>query len=169
MGSSEKFGYEQSALIQAICEFRFSPSNPISKDWDGKWYSRLLNELGKDYEMEPQQHVPLFIPQKAVDDVKKYKDFSLNRMIYKKQNTKEALHLSPGSLAIYCDDEHDDWDSFKKQIGHAFNCLLKTITPFNLDRIGMRYLYRLHRKDRSEPLRTWICSGNLIPNRVLDQ
>lgn len=53
--SSPNTPYPNHTIIEALCELHFtSNGSSLDEDWDGRWFGRLLNNLGQNYDMEPK-------------------------------------------------------------------------------------------------------------------
>ena len=168
--SSSGDSYPNSTIIEALCELHFtSGGNASDEVWDGKWFGRLLTELGQKYDMEPKLMSRVQV-QSSGDQTKISSQAipAMAHMIYRCKNGSYLIQLSPWKLTIN-ELKYENWDTFSKHIQHAWISLSKIIDAIGLKRIGMRYINKIPRATAEESVGSWINDTRLVPNSLLEQ
>ena len=95
--SKETFPY--STIIEALCEFHFTPAS-TGDEWEGKWFGRLLTELGKEYDMEPKIISGIQV-QTAIDgQTVSSQPVATGHMIYQHRSGSHLIQLTPWKLTV---------------------------------------------------------------------
>lgn len=156
-------------IIEALCELHFTSSDNASPEsWDGKWFGRLLTELGAKYDMEPKVGEKIQIQSSSGQTKVSRQSVPMEHMIYRSKDGSHLFQLTPWKLTIN-EIKYERWDNFFDHIRHGWNCLSTIINSVGFVRIGMRYINKIPRKSEEETVGSWISDNQLIPKKILDQ
>lgn len=167
--SKEKF--PNSTIIEALCELYFSSDGKATNEaWDGKWFGRLLTELGKEYDMEPKLISGVQV-QASIggQSIVSSQPVAVAHMIYRHKSGSHLIQLTPWKLTINEIGKYDSWEIFFHNIKHAWSSLCNIIPELGIKRIGMRYINKIYRKNSEETIGDWIKDTGLVPVDVLEQ
>ncbi len=167
--SKEKF--PNSTIIEALCEFHFTSGEKASnEEWNGKWFGRLLTELGKEYDMEPKLMSGVQV-QTSIggQSIVLSQPVAVAHMIYRHKNGSHLIQLTPWKLTINEIGKYDGWEIFFQHIQHAWSSLSKIVDSLGVSRIGMRYINKIPRTNVQESIGDWIKDTGLVPSDVLEQ
>lgn len=167
--SSSKNSHSKSTIIEALCELHFTSSHTSSDEaWDGKWFGRLLTELGKGYDMEPKLVSGVQVQSLGGQTKLSSQTFPIAHMIYRCKNDSHLIQLSPWKLTIN-ELKYENWAIFLEHIQHAWICLYKIVELMGLTRIGMRYINKIPLTSTDESVGSWISDTGLVPKSILEQ
>lgn len=141
--------YRNPPIEEALCEFRFVPS----QEWDLTIPGKLHVKLGNEYSGKPQE-------QKVVDIALNAEEGQPPRMSYGTGPAKVQLVTADGKRQVgvgkdvlsihmlrpYQDPRHPSrsgWDEFQPRIAAALDAYWKVAEPLGVCRIGIRYLNKI--------------------------
>lgn len=166
---SHRDSFPNPTIIEALCELHFtSKDNTSSETWDGKWFGRLLKELGPEYDMEPKVGERIQIQSSFGQAKVSRQAVPMEHMIYRSKDGSHLFQMSPWKLTIN-EIKYKNWDTFIYHIQQGWDCLSKIVDSAGLGRIGMRYINKIPRNNDKETVGDWIKDTGLVPKRILDQ
>jgi uncharacterized protein (TIGR04255 family) len=129
--------YNNSPIIEAVCEFQFGKDT----DWDmtipGVMYGEIKNTFP-----HKEQHARL--------DINLPKDASGNAQLnnanlarFLSEDKKQLIQVGQRTLSINRLKPYVAWSEFKSLIDEAFNILDQKVALNSIQRIGLRYINRI--------------------------
>ena len=127
-------------LIEALCEFRFTPSSP----WDWTLPGRLYDQIGKEFSERSQieevgVQIRLGPGKPPASQVIKGPD----RVQMKRPDGSAMVQIGPHLLAVNYLRSYPNWETFSELILSIFESYINLCGECNLQRIGLRYINRL--------------------------
>ncbi len=146
---SERRIYKSPPIEEALCEFRFRPS----QEWDLTVPGKLQLQLGTEYSGKSQE-------QKVVSFELKAQEGRLPNISYGEGLAKVQLRTENGNRMVaigkdvlsihilrpYHDPDHggrSGWEEFKPRIKQALNAYWEVVGPQGVFRVGMRYINKI--------------------------
>ena len=165
------------AIAEALCELHFTvypfsqkEAESVHSIWEPKWFGKLLQELGADYDLEPAQIKMMRISSQGgqkpeVSEVKGNSD----RMIYRHKDSVHLLQLSPGLLTINEVGNYPGWQTFSEHIKNAWETFSRVCPHIQVTRIGLRYINRVQRGSETARVGDWLHNSDWLPPRMAKQ
>ncbi|OGP88263.1 MAG: hypothetical protein A2156_14515 [Deltaproteobacteria bacterium RBG_16_48_10] len=127
-------------LIEALCEFRFTPSSP----WDWTLPGRLYDQLAEEFPERSQVdgvgvQIKLGPGKPLSSQVIKGPD----RVQMKRSDGSAMVQVGPHLLAVNYLRFYPNWETFRGLILSTFEKNIKLCGECNLQRIGLRYINQI--------------------------
>ncbi len=136
-----------SPLIEALCEFRFAPS----QTWDWTIPGRLYDEIGKEFSERAQVDaigVELLLAPNKVTAPQVIRGPSPERVQLKRPDGTAMVQVGPHLLVVNHLRPYSDWASFRPMILDAYTKHEKITGPAKVARIGLRYINQIPLPER---------------------
>ena len=141
--------YKNPPIEEALCEFRFQPS----QDWDFTIPGKLHAEIGNEYRGKPQQQIAVQVGLEAQEGEPsnlRY-DAGVGKILLITEDGKRMVGVGPDVLSVhmlrpYHDPLHPDhsgWDEFQPRISAALDAYWEVAEPIGVSRIGIRYINKI--------------------------
>ncbi len=142
--------YRNPPIEEALCEFRFEPS----QEWNLTIPGRLHVKLKEEYSGNPQEQkvvdVSLDAHQKGKPPKLSYSE-GLEKVQLFTEDGKRIVAVGQDVLSIhmlrpYQDPQrpdHSGWDEFQDRIKQALNVYWEEVQPKGVLRVGIRYLNKI--------------------------
>lgn len=141
--------YENSPIIEAICEFRLPPDTKWDLTIPGLIYEKIKNEY-------PDKEQRLFHEVEATRIPEGIIEGRIGeRIIFRTNDKLHLIQIGRNLMAVNCYKPYPTWGKFKPRIENAFNALFKTIDFKNLQRIGLRYINRIDIPEKTPRLENY--------------
>ena len=146
---TERRRYRNPPIEEALCEFRFKPS----QDWDLTIPGKLHTELGSNYSGKPRQQrvveVGLEIKEGTPSGLQ-HKE-ALDRVQLVTENESRIVAVGPDVLSVHMlrpyqdvsDPQRSGWDEFRPRLEEALNAYWTVAQPEGINRIGIRYINKI--------------------------
>ena len=158
--------FKNPTIAEALCEIHFIPHQGQfwAEDWSGAVANRVRGRFPKVEKREIKQFQAEFGPNglKVAEP-----SAVIPRSIYRSDQTGTLMQLSPGLLTVNEIAPYRGWDSFQADIKFAWEALAEVAQINAINRIGLRYINRLPRKDPDELLSEWLAKSPFIPEHLL--
>ncbi|MCX6670189.1 MAG: TIGR04255 family protein [Methanothrix sp.] len=130
--------YNNTPIIEAVCEFRFSSDT----NWDLTTPGIMYGEIHEEFP---------HIEQHALQDINLLQDASvkgtrINTTIlarFLSEDKKKLIQVGPRILSINRLKPYHSWSDFKSQINYAFQKLNERVELKGVQRIGLRYVNKI--------------------------
>lgn len=127
-------------LVEALCEFRFTPSSP----WDWTLPGRLYDQIGKEFPERSQVEevgvqIQLGPGKPPASQVIKGPD----RVQMKRLDGLAMIQIGPHLLAINYLRSYPNWETFLELILSILENYINLCGECNLQRIGLRYINQI--------------------------
>jgi uncharacterized protein (TIGR04255 family) len=128
--------YNSPPLIEAVCEFRFTSSQP----WDWTIPGMVYEQIRENFPTKEQVNSVSMkidpVEGKAVQEVQP-------KMRFLSTDKTSLVQVAPDYISIHQLKPYTMWDHFKEQILKYFHIYWVTANPINLNRIGLRYVNQI--------------------------
>jgi uncharacterized protein (TIGR04255 family) len=157
--------YINPPVIEAVCEFRFSPDTRWDLTIPGLVYEKIQDQFPNK-----EQHVVSEIEINQEAKGIKQQVRTSERIWFLTEERKLFMQIGAHFLAINCLTPYPTWDVFKPQIERAYETVRNLISVQGLERIGLRYINRLDiaspRVDLEEYFDFWPHLGKGLPQTM---
>lgn len=127
-------------LIEALCEFRFSPSSP----WDWTFPGRLYDQIGEEFHERSQVdgvgvQIQLGPGKPPAPQIIKGPD----RVQMKRLDGSAMVQIGPHLLAVNFLRNYPNWETFRTLVLSIFEKYIKLCGEYSMQRIGLRYINQI--------------------------
>ncbi len=151
------------SIHEALCELHFTL--PEGRIWNPQWFGDLFTRAEEYPRMVPSEIVEIgagILPDGVVQQVRKLGV----RTAYHHLDRPHLIQLSDTTFTVNELAPYPGWAVFQGDIESGWGLLADTVEPSGLSRIGLRYINRIPRANREEPVSEWIASTEFVPERV---
>ena len=131
--------YENPPVVEAICEFRFEPSQPWDWTIPGLVYDKVKSEFPRkrqrnvvEVEMQAEQH---HVAQRVKGGVA--------QMQFLRDDERALIQVGPDLLTVNHLKPYPKWSIYQAMIVNALQVYRQVANPRGLERIGLRYINRM--------------------------
>ncbi len=130
--------YKNPPIIEALCEFQFTPSSPWDLAIPGLVYEKVQNDFPKRRQV---RHVEVGLRTKgeAVEQELRTTD----RVQFVRKDEKALIQVGQNLLAVNHLRPYQTWEAFLPLIRQGFDVYYETAKPTGIQRIGLRYINRI--------------------------
>lgn len=136
--------YANSPIIEAICDFRFSPDTK----WDLTIPGLVYEIVGKEFPNKEQRLVQEVEIAQTPEGMQHQIHIN-ERILFLANDRKTFVQLGPHLLAVNCLKPYPMWKEFRARIKAALSAIGNVVDIGGLQRIGLRYLNRIEIPGRS--------------------
>jgi uncharacterized protein (TIGR04255 family) len=154
--------YENPPIIEAICEFRFEPSQPWDWTVPGLVYAEIKNDFPEKRE---ERTVPLQVhpgPQEVTYSLSP----ALAKMQFLRKDESAMIQVGPDLLAVNQFKPYPQWDATKEPISRALAVYRKVAVPKALRRIGLRYVNRIQIPEEQVRIDDYLLATPKAPEKL---
>ena len=138
--------YKNPPIDEAICEFRFEPS----QDWDPTIPGKLHVELANEYSGKPQEQRALGLEWNPQEQQMSYNE-GLARVQLPTEDGTRKVGVGPDLLSVHMlRPYHSEllfdtsgWGEFRQRIERALDSIWKVVQPVGVRRVGLRYINKI--------------------------
>ena len=158
--------YPNPTIQEAVCEFQFKLDE--SSSWTPNRPTLLSNKLGEayaDFETISEQAYQIVIgadgpmPQPSAPKLK---------LKFKNAKVPIILQATDRSFSVNALRPYQGWADLRDEIFRIWPIFIEVIKPSTISRIGMRYINRIGRQNRSETPGYWFRENEYMPKILLD-
>jgi uncharacterized protein (TIGR04255 family) len=125
--------YKNPPVIEAVCEFKFTPEQPVDITVIGLFYDKIRGEFPNK---QQQTGVASRVEEGAFG-------FEIQQRVqFSRANHSAAVGASPDILTIHQLKPYTTWHDFKSLILRNFEIFKELIEPKSIKRVGLRYINR---------------------------
>lgn len=151
--------YENPPLIEAVCEFRFTSSQP----WDWTIPGLVYEQIREEFPTKEQVNSVSM----KIDPVEgKIVQEAQTRMRFLNEDTTSLIQVAPDYLSVHQLRPYTMWNLFKEQILKYFSIYCKAASPQDLSRVGLRYINQVVLPYRDVELEDYFRVLPQVPNPV---
>ena len=168
--------YRNPPIEEALCEFRFAPS----QDWDltipGKLHNKIIDEYGgKPKELRV---VKTTVKTGSGSDTPEIQHFAeTGKLLLVNEEGARMVGIGPDVMSVHmlrpyqnpAIPEASGWDEFRPRIEKALRAYWDLVNPQGVSRIGVRYINKLLIPQQAESVKAYLkkfveCAPPDIPN-----
>jgi uncharacterized protein (TIGR04255 family) len=159
--------YPNPTLVETLCELHFDSS--VAPEDHLQWCGSFFNKVQSDFpKMVPQQILEMGAKIGNSGEIQEIKVPRL-RMMLRHKVRPHLLLLSQGIMGVNELQPYPGWKRFLNDIHFAWKTLGGVLEIRGLRRIGLRYINRIPKDHRDDPVRLWLKESPLFPASALDQ
>lgn len=124
-------------LIEALCEFRFAANSPWDWTIPGQMFEKIKSEFSERSQVQSvgvQLQASPRVPPLATIQT------GPERVQLKRADGSAMVQIGPNLLAVNNLRPYPTWDVFRSLILGTFKTYREIVGPFELQRIGLRYI-----------------------------
>jgi len=129
--------YENSPLIEALCEFQFEPAQTWDWTIPGLFYARVQDEFPDRQEHQTIQ-VGIGTEQPIAPQMT-----HIAQMQFLRKDRSALVQVGPNMLAINHLAPYPTWEPFRDMIFRHLDLYLEIGKPKNISRLNLRYINKL--------------------------
>ncbi len=129
-------GYTNPPIIEAVCEFRFTPDTEWDATIPGLIYSAVKGRFPRK-ERRFTRNIDISPQSPTTEDVKVETN---ERTVFLTKNKNQQIQIAPHLLAINRLKPYSKWEDFKADIEYALDILTSNVDLKGLQRVGLRYI-----------------------------
>ncbi len=130
--------YNNSPIIEAVCEFRFGSDTR----WDMTIPGILYHEIQKEFpHIEQHALQDINLPQNTSEKSTRINTTVLARFL--SEDKKKLIQIGPRILSINQLGPYGTWSEFKSLIGYALDTLGQIVELNSIQKIGLRYINKI--------------------------
>ena len=130
--------YANPPIIEAVCEFRFTPDTPWDLTVPGLVYEKIKDKFPQKEQRTVQEIEIKQTPQGIQQEVRTF-----DRVLFLENTRKMLVQLGPRVLAVNSLKPYPGWEKFEVAIREAFEALTTIVEVKGLQRIGLRYINQI--------------------------
>lgn len=130
--------YESPPLIEAICEFRFTPG----QEWDATFPGLIYEKVKDDFNKKKTVRQIRFQPIRNQDEQIIEQEIT-ERIQFVREDGRALIQVAPNFLTVNCLSPYPGWNQFHTMISENLNKYTYVAEPEGLRRIGLRYINRI--------------------------
>ena len=157
--------YANPPIIEAVCEFRFTPDTPWDLTVPGLVYEKIKDKFPQKEQRTVQEIEIKQTPQGIQQEVRTF-----DRVLFLENTRKMLVQLGPRVLAVNSLKPYPGWEKFEVAIREAFEALTTIVEVKGLQRIGLRYINQIEIPEPSVELEDYfnfyLFTGPRLPQEM---
>lgn len=139
--------YNNPPVVEAVCEFRFSPET----NWVSSLSDRIYENLSSHYSIREVRN-PRQIKVSATESNTDVETIAKQRRrdVFLSEDKKKFVQVGKHFLFVNCLKSYIGWGKFKPMISDAFEALSNIVNPQDVERIVLRYINRIEIPDSEQ-------------------
>lgn len=154
--------YENPPLIEAVCEFRFEPSQP----WDWTIPGLVYDKVKSEYPKKRQQNIVEVELRAEQEELAQRLKGGIARMQFLRSDERALIQVGPDLLTVNHLKPYPTWKTFKEMIVHAFNVYREIANPRGIRRIGLRYINKIEIPEPRVEIEDYLLAAPKVPEVV---
>ena len=154
--------YENPPLIEALCEFRFEPSQP----WDWTIPGLVYDKIKSDFPKKRQQNVLQVELQAEREEVAQSVKGGIARMQFLRDDEHALIQVGPDLLVINHLKPYPTWRVFSEMIANGLSVYRQVANPQGIRRIGLRYINRIEIPESQVLIQDYLLAVPKVPDSV---
>lgn len=154
--------YENPPLIEAVCEFRFEPSQP----WDWTIPGLIYDKVKFEYPKKRQQNIVEVELRAEQEELAQRLKGGVARMQFLREDERALIQVGPDLLTINHLKPYPNWETFKGMIAHALDIYRQVAVPKGIRRIGLRYINKIEILEPRVKIEDYLLAVPKVPETV---
>ena len=159
----KKKPYPRSTISEALCEIHFLSNEKYNQKKIDE-LKNILKDSYPDVNEEPIKYYHAVIEENRLS----VKEETTQRTIFKHRERNHLLQIFPNMLTINEIGQYPNWDVFIDDIQLGYKSIKKVFSISRVDRVGLRYINLIPRKNREEALFNWLNTNKYYPDGILN-
>lgn len=130
--------YKNAPIIEALCEFQFSPTSPWDLAIPGLVYEKIQRDFPKRRQVK---HLDVDVSAKSEGVEQEVR--TTDRIQFLRHDEKALIQVSQNLLAVNHLRPYPTWEGFLPLIRKGFDAYYEVAKPVSIQRIGLRYINRI--------------------------
>lgn len=152
--------YDKPPVIEAVCEFRFEPSQTWDWTVPGLFYAKVQDDFPLKRERTNYQ---LAVGEGPAEDLASVQGQVSRWMQFVRKDESALIQLGPDLLTVNQLRPYTHWPTFKAMIERALESYRDIAKPKGFRRIGLRYINRLEIPEASIELEDYVEAVPKVP------
>lgn len=129
--------YNDPPVIEAVCEFRFSPDD----EWDNTIPGRLYSKLEEHFpEKRSGKHVDVDVNFSPGEEIIQPSFRARDRTVFRNEDETRVVQLLPNLLTVHRLAPYPTWDEYRPMVLEVLHSYMEVAEPTRLHRASVRYL-----------------------------
>lgn len=155
--------YRKPPIVEALCEFRFVPSQP----WDWTIPGLIYTEVKEDFPIKHQSKPLQVRLNDETQEVSVQNTVSnVDRMQFLRKDERALIQIGPDFMSVHHLKPYSNWETFKLMISNSLNIYRQIAEPQSLNRIGLRYINRLEIPEQMVEIEDYLLAIPTVPSTV---
>ncbi len=154
--------YENPPLIEALCEFRFEPSQP----WDWTIPGLVYDKVKSEYPKKRQQNIVEVELRAEQEELAQRLKGGIARMQFLRPDEQALIQVGPDLLTVNHLKPYPTWQAFKARIVHALKIYREVANPKGIRRIGLRYINKIEIPEQGVAIEDYLLAVPKVPEAV---
>lgn len=149
--------YRNPPIIEALCEFRFEPSQLW--DWTiiGLVYDRIKDEFP---ERKQQNNIQVAIRAQEAEITQQW------QMQFWRRDNKALVQVGVDLLTVNLLKPYPNWQTFKELIARMLTIYRDIANPKGFQRIGLRYINRIEPPEEKARIEDYLLTFPIVPSEM---
>lgn len=160
--------YRDSPIVEAVCEFWFSPDTPWEQDLPERFYGSVKNQL-PIRESKKKQALQIKTNPTGIEE---HSLETIDIQIFLAEDRRMLVQFSPRRLSINCIRPYPSWDGFRAVIRQAYETVVSLTGAKRLDRIGLLYVNKIEIPGKNIKLKDYFMfypyRGDELPQNTMN-
>lgn len=152
--------YENPPLVEAVCEFRFEPSQP----WDWTIPGLIYDQVKSEYPIKRQQNMVEF--ELRQEELAQRLKSGIALMQFLRSDERGLLQVGPDLLTINHLKPYPNWKAFKEMIVRVLGVYRKVVAPKGIRRIGLRYINKIEVSEQLVEIGDYLLAVPKVPEAL---
>jgi uncharacterized protein (TIGR04255 family) len=127
--------YKTAPIIEAVCEFRFSPPSK----WDLAVPGLIYEQVKKEFPKRAQAQQARVQREKDIEPPQ-FEISLIDKVAFKAESEKQFIQVAPRAISVHRLAPYEEWETLFPAIEKAFDAYIKVGEPESIARIGLRYI-----------------------------
>lgn len=160
--------YDNSTIVEALCEVRFQADDKVS--WDIKVTSDLYKKLHTDLPMfEPIQEATMEIsPDPENGRVSQRFIQGEPRIRYTNESGTRQVNISQSRYSYHLLKKYTKWLDLEEGMLKNWKKVSQIFDPEKIERLGLRYVNKIPRSGDYPNLKDWIKENDFLPKKLIN-
>ena len=155
--------YKFPPITEAVCEFRFEPS----QTWDSTFFGLIYDRLKRDFPKKQQEAgVKFEVGQQPAGMLQQVVSAAPPRMKFLSDDERSLVQLASDVISINKLKPYDKWENFKAVILRSLAAYNEVNNPKGIRRIGIRYINRIEIPETQVQIEDYLTAVPRLPEQI---
>lgn len=151
--------YTKPPLIEAVCDFRFSSSQPWDWTIPGLFYEQIQDRFPIKEQLNTVETI--IDPSQG-----KFVQQAQPKLQFSSENRDVVIQIGPDNLSVHKLPPYDSWANFKNRIFEHLQIYSKAAHPSGLTNIALRYINHIELSHADEELEDYFRVMPQVPSPI---